>query len=235
MNKFLIHEGGQPIWLEDINFMQESVRESVVQIVAGMTGIEKPTCILYGCDDVKGKDRGTTAGVVCINGEVFPAEASELNLDTAHMHIVKETAGRRKTQDGRQIEAYESSKVIMTEQEEGLPLRQIPRLAAMMHIVRSSDEYTVFDVWTLGEGILVRGDLLEGTIQGPSQIGESLVIDIEHSLLSSQRDNFTYFPAILDETVVVGYADKKDNRLRIFINAAWLTGQNRRLTFNFIA
>lgn len=68
MNKFLTFPGIQPIYLGDIDFLQESVRESFVQLLCGLTGQEKPRCILQ-------RATAETDGIICLDGEIMPYKA----------------------------------------------------------------------------------------------------------------------------------------------------------------
>lgn len=68
MNKFLTFPGIQPIYLGDIDFLQEAVRESFVQLLRGLTGQEKPRCILQ-------RATSEADGIICLDGEIMPYKA----------------------------------------------------------------------------------------------------------------------------------------------------------------
>ena len=68
MNKFLTFPGIQPIYLGDIDFLQESVRESFVQLLRGLTGQDKPRCILQ-------RATAEADGIICLDGEIMPYKA----------------------------------------------------------------------------------------------------------------------------------------------------------------
>lgn len=68
MNKFLTFPGVQPIYLGDVDFLQESVRESFVQLLRGLTGQEKPRCILQ-------RATSEADGIICLDGEIMPYKA----------------------------------------------------------------------------------------------------------------------------------------------------------------
>lgn len=68
MNKLLTFPGIQPIYLGDIDFLQESVRSAFVQLLVGLTGESRPTCILK-------RPTSTQDGVICIDGEIMPYKA----------------------------------------------------------------------------------------------------------------------------------------------------------------
>lgn len=106
MDKFLTFPGVQPVYLNDIDFMQESVRESFRQLLQGLTGQDSPNCILV--QPTASKD-----GVICIEGEIMPYKyysgpvsgALCLQIETAY-------SGFRTFKDGSTRNCYESRYVV---------------------------------------------------------------------------------------------------------------------------
>ncbi len=110
MDKFINHEGEQPIWLGDIDFMNESVRNAIKMLLQGITGLESPTCILQGCEITPS---GVNAGVVCLNGEVLPVEASTENGIECHFEVEQSLGGERLTKENKPVSCYQYRKVIV--------------------------------------------------------------------------------------------------------------------------
>ena len=48
MDKYLTFPGRQPVYLGDIDFMQDAVRDTFAQLLKGYTGLATPTAILHG-------------------------------------------------------------------------------------------------------------------------------------------------------------------------------------------
>lgn len=110
MDKFINHEGEQPIWLGDIDFMNESVRNAIKMLLQGITGLENPTCILQGCELTS---NGVTAGVICLNGEVLPVEASTEDGTLCHFEVQQSLGGERLTKENKPVSCYQYRKVIV--------------------------------------------------------------------------------------------------------------------------
>lgn len=89
MDKFLTYEGEQPIWLDDINFMQDSVRTAITNILQIITQRNITECILYGCAITYGQSTiSWTSGVVMLSGEILPVKAGRINgTDISNMPI----------------------------------------------------------------------------------------------------------------------------------------------------
>ena len=65
MDKLLTFPGEMPIYLGDIDFMQSAIRETLVNLLIGLTGQSNPKCILkYATEN--------EPGVICMNGEILP-------------------------------------------------------------------------------------------------------------------------------------------------------------------
>lgn len=96
MNKLLTFPGLQPIYLGDIDFLQESVRDSFVQLLRGLTGDEKPNCILQ-------KATVDKDGVACVDGEILPYKAysgTGIDLGTPSIRVVTVLEGERTFKNG---------------------------------------------------------------------------------------------------------------------------------------
>lgn len=95
-----------PIYLGDLDFMNQVVRDTFLQLLKGLTGQERPTCILYGVQD-NGYD--ITAGIVVLDGEIMPSKAAQMN-DYGMLYgfnIESVYSGTRTFKDGSVRDCYE--------------------------------------------------------------------------------------------------------------------------------
>lgn len=101
MNKFLTFPGIQPIYLGDIDFLQESVRQAFRQLLVGLTGSDTPNCILK-------KATATIDGVICLDGEIMPYKAyTGTMVGTYSYEVVSSYSGTRQFKNGETHECYE--------------------------------------------------------------------------------------------------------------------------------
>lgn len=105
MNKFLTNRGEMPVWLGDIDFMNEAVRDSLIGLAKAITGQDDPTCIISGCEV---SSTGVTAGLVMLSGEILPVEASKIVSPSYHLEINSTYSGDRTFKDGTVHSAYET-------------------------------------------------------------------------------------------------------------------------------
>lgn len=94
MNKYLTFTGLQPVYLGDIDFLQESVRESFALLLRGLTGQEKPDCMLI-------EPTPDADGVICIEGEIMPCKFYNGSVSQKLSYRVEsQYAGDRTFKDG---------------------------------------------------------------------------------------------------------------------------------------
>lgn len=105
MNRFLTNRGEMPIWLGDIDYMNEAVRDSLIGLAKAITGQDDPTCIISGCEV---SSTGVTAGLVMLSGEILPVEASTIVSPSYHLEINSTYSGDRTFKDGTVHSAYET-------------------------------------------------------------------------------------------------------------------------------
>ena len=103
MNKFLTFSGLQPIYLGDIDFLQESVRKTFLQLLVGLTGQEKPSCILQKATDEKD-------GIICLDGEIMPYKKYTGGglVSSYSYQVVSGYSGDRTFKNGEKHQCYES-------------------------------------------------------------------------------------------------------------------------------
>lgn len=115
MNNYLIYEGNQPVYLDDLQFINQATLDALTGIVEGIQQINSPV-ILYGCDitSVPASSGQTTysntAGYVSVLGEVYPVKAGSVTTSTGanlYWEIVTEKDGLRRLGNGTEQYVYE--------------------------------------------------------------------------------------------------------------------------------
>lgn len=132
MNKFLTFQGKQPLYLGDIDFASDAIRSAFSQLLSGLLGSSTPNAIILGvsASDLSGVI-SFSAGVVCINGEILPVEASRVNgslTDTFYLQINSTYGGNRTFEGGGQHECWETRTVSVTRTVTDYPLADFPRI-----------------------------------------------------------------------------------------------------------
>lgn len=101
MNRLLTFSGLQPIYLGDIDFLQDSVKESFVQLLKGLTGEDDPSCVLVNATAEKD-------GVICLNGEIMPLKAvNGSGFGSVGYRIESTFSGRRQFKNGDEHDCHE--------------------------------------------------------------------------------------------------------------------------------
>ena len=108
MNKLLTFPGQMPIYLGDLDFMNQIVRDTFLQLLKGLTGQDNPNCILYGAEAT-----GTevTAGIVVLNGEIIPSKGVAMNdymTSFYGFNIESSYSGNRTFKNGVNHNCYET-------------------------------------------------------------------------------------------------------------------------------
>lgn len=102
MNKYLTFPGQQPVYLGDIDFLQESVRSAFLMLLKGLTGQEKPNCILQ-------QATSEADGVICLDGEIMPYKAyTGSMLGNYYYEVVSTYGGERVFKNGETHSCYET-------------------------------------------------------------------------------------------------------------------------------
>lgn len=101
MNKFLTFPGMQPVYLGDIDFLQQAVRDTFLQLLVGLTGKSNPSCILK-------KATATEDGVICLEGEIMPYKAyAGTELVPKAYRVMTSYSGARVFKNGETHECHE--------------------------------------------------------------------------------------------------------------------------------
>lgn len=122
MNKMLFPQGGVPLSLDDLQFMQDSFADTIKQIGNAMG--QRRNFILYGCDKTTTTDDKTKvtsviwkAGAVCLNGEIYPVEAGSipvLDTGTLYWKIVRTEDTDVALKNGTQAKLHSTAKAVLT-------------------------------------------------------------------------------------------------------------------------
>lgn len=75
MNKLLFSEGGQPLYLDDLNFMQSAFADSIKGIVSPFGDV-----VLSGCSIESDENKTSwTEGYIVISGEIYKVDSGSIN------------------------------------------------------------------------------------------------------------------------------------------------------------
>ena len=131
MDKFLTYPGKQPVYLGDINFMQNAVREAFENLMKAYTGRADANAILYGVEISYSLNTiSWTAGVVCIAGEILPIEAGSSSAGSPYYFDIRSTAGGQRTMgDGTVKSCTEIREAIITSSETDYPISSFKRVS----------------------------------------------------------------------------------------------------------
>lgn len=106
MDRLLTFEGRQPIWLDDIDFLQDSFAGEIARLVEGLVPMSRipDVVILKGCEkaQVSTGVQKFNAGIIYCKGEILRVDASSVQLAQLYsFKIYQETdpAGDRILQD----------------------------------------------------------------------------------------------------------------------------------------
>ena len=143
MNKFLTFTGNQPVYLGDIDFMQNAASAAFKQLLRGI--LNSPSddgmnAIIQGVE-IAYDGNGTwswTDGVVVLGGELLPIAAGSISAGTTgelYLHVYSTLSGPRTFKNGQSHDCYDTrTAIINTTSEDGVAVSTIARLQ------RSADE-----------------------------------------------------------------------------------------------
>ena len=103
MNRLLTKPGGQPFWLEDIDFIQAAQRESLEQLLLSLSGGRD--CILSGCNVLS--DDQISGGYILLNGEILELQQQALTKRPTFVSKYNSYGGERKMKNGSTFQCYE--------------------------------------------------------------------------------------------------------------------------------
>ena len=128
MNKFLTFAGVQPVYLGDIDFMQNAASDIFSQL-AGALMNQAPNnlnAVLYGVEISHPADFQVTwtGGAVVLNGEILKVLPGSITSQSSrspvlYFHVISTLSGERTFKDGVSRECYETRTATLTESSEG--------------------------------------------------------------------------------------------------------------------
>ena len=108
MNKYLTYAGQQPVYLGDIDFMQDAVRGGFTQLARAImnSGSNTMNAILQGVEFSRESSSSVswTAGIVILNGELFAVAAGTASIEESaplYFNINVSPGGARTFKDGQ--------------------------------------------------------------------------------------------------------------------------------------
>lgn len=108
MNRYLTYAGQQPVYLGDINFMQDAVRGGFTQLARAImnSGSDTMNAILQGIEFSRESSSSVswTAGIVMLNGELFAVAAGTASVeesDPLYFNVNVSLSGARTFKDGQ--------------------------------------------------------------------------------------------------------------------------------------
>lgn len=133
MNKFLTFQGQQPLYLGDVDFASQAIRDAFKLVLRGLTGSDSANAILRGvAPSTRSSSVSFSAGVVSIDGEILPVDASlpisGTLSDTFYLRIKSTYGGSRTFKDGETHSCWETRSVEVTKDVTDYPLSAFRRL-----------------------------------------------------------------------------------------------------------
>lgn len=132
MNKFLTFQGQQPLYLGDVDFASQAIRDAFKLVLRGLTGSDSANAILRGVvPSTRTSSVSFSAGVVSIDGEILPVDATLLSgtlADTFYFRIKSTYGGSRTFKDGETHSCWETRSVEVTKDVTDYPLSAFRRL-----------------------------------------------------------------------------------------------------------
>lgn len=113
MNRFLTHEGRQPIWLDDIDFIQNTLADEITKIVRGVIGFEEELVILSGCEKTLSDDGmfQFSKGIIYYGGELLAVPEASFTKDGDFRFRIVETldpeGDRILADSGEEVSCYQ--------------------------------------------------------------------------------------------------------------------------------
>lgn len=196
MNKFLTFPGLQPVYLGDIDFLQESVRSAFLMLLKGLTGEEKPNCILK-------RATAEVDGVICLDGEIMPYKAyTGSMISNYYYEVVSSFSGERAFKDGETHAVYETR---YAQEKSGIGSTGVPTFDTLLFsrikakLVAENDYtetiYRIARYTALGNSVTVQNTfefLAEDTVE---YLCQSAVLSLLDSSTISQSPMYCTFVA----------------------------------------
>ena len=148
MNKLLTYQGAQPVYLGDIDFMQDAAGAGFLMLAKAFTGESGDTqnAILQGVEITRVSSTQThvSAGVVLLNGELLPVEEATINVSwraPLYFHVDSVLSSERTFKDGSSHKCHDTrSAYVNGASSDGIALAYVPRIAHLLenHVYEAS-------------------------------------------------------------------------------------------------
>lgn len=140
MNKLLTYQGSQPVYLGDIDFMQNAASAGFLMLAKAISGLGSDTmnAILQGVEitRVSASQTHVSAGVVVLNGEVLPVEEATINVSwraPLYFHIDSVLSSERTFKDGSTHKCHDTRTAFLNGvSTEGIALQDVPRTSILL-------------------------------------------------------------------------------------------------------
>ena len=151
MNRLLTFAGQQPVYLGDIDFMQDASKNVFTYLARALMASASDTlnAILQGVNITIDTSGGVvtfswTAGIVVINGEILPVAAGSVtgaSSSILYFHVSSVKSGARTFKDGVSRSCWDTrSATISTTSTDGIQVDTVPRLSG-----ESTSDDAVYD------------------------------------------------------------------------------------------
>lgn len=163
MNKFLTYAGTQPVYLGDIDFMQNAVRDGFRDIARALMDLtsDTPNAILQGLEKSTRVGAGEyySSGIVVINGELYEVPSHSITAEESgqdfYLHLNSVLSSSRTFGDGTSHYCHDTrTGYLSIESSGGILLSSLPRL----HEKEISDD-VVYDSYE-ASGKIISGRLI---------------------------------------------------------------------------
>lgn len=206
MNKFLTYQGQQPLYLGDIDFASEAVRDAFAQLLKGLTGSDSANAILRGVvGTIHNNNVVFSAGIVSIDGEILPVEANagiNGNLsDTFYLRVKSTYGGSRTFLDGETHDCWETRSVEVTKDVTDYPIASFRRLQGGFGSQRWHYSQGGYDFWLVKTGLA----WLITLKRPPMTQSDEHFFDV--SVPGIQADDLSVFPTTEATVLTTAYID----------------------------
>ena len=213
MDKYLTFAGTQPVFLGDIDFMQDAVKQAVLLLIRSIANDSgaTPNVILQGLgfSNPDAEHISWTDGVVALNGEILPIASATISgqpTDALYFHVVSTTSGSRTFKDGQTHDCFETRvATIDTDSEDGIAVASVPRLGQRLIDVEltstniNSDNITQGRlarkdaIWSMGIALMLSAG--DNSIEGSVTFGPSEGVTLE--MVNSIRQMDVLCPVVV--------------------------------------
>lgn len=217
MDKFLTFEGEMPIWLNDFDFIDKSVRDTFDRLVKSFTDGVMNDVILSGCVfTAKSGMVSWTSGVVALGGEILPLESGSMSGSIGDMYFtianLYDSGGSRTFKNGTPHNCWNIRKAAVTTTPGD---HKVSHLKTLDYYLKLDRTYSVAGFSSSGNRLrLIKGKggglYLQGDIAAllPNLVSGAKVNDLSITEASGYLGKHTY---------TTGYYKRQDGELATFL------------------